>query len=199
MDRVALKSIAKQQIKGKIGILFAVYIVIFVISLVVSFIPVVGSLTCSLFLSPVFSISLTMIYLNIANGKEIKVGDVFEGFYHFWASFKITFLAGLFIFLWSLLLIVPGIVKTFSYSMAYFIWAENKEMGALEAITKSKEMMEGHKMDLFVLLLSFVGWILLGYVTFGLAFIYSLPYINTTAVMFYKSIKEDTKTEILLN
>ena len=199
MDRLALKSIAKQQIKGKIGILFAIYLVIFVITFAVSCIPFVGAITGSFFLTPSFTIALVMIFLKLADGLDIKIGDVFEGFYHFWGAFKISFLTGLFVLLWSLLLIVPGIIKSYSYSMAYYIWAENKEMGALEAIAKSKEMMEGHKMDLFVLYLSFIGWYILGYVTFGLGFIYVLPYVNAAVVMFYKSIKDEQRTEILLN
>lgn len=111
-------------------------------------------------------------------------------------AFKVSFFTTLFTFLWSLLLIVPGIIKSFSYAMAMYIWSENKEMGALEAINKSKKMMDGHKMDYFVLGLSFIGWILLGCITLGIALIYVIPYMETTMANFYNSIKDSEPVQI---
>ncbi len=72
--------------------------------------------------------------------------------------------------------------------MALYIYAENPEMGALDAIKKSQEMMNGHKMDLFVLELSFTGWALLSTITFGLVGIYVTPYMIATFTNFYKTI-----------
>lgn len=192
MQREVLKSKAKEQIKGNIGILFVMTLIVVAVSFIASTIPFVGSLANTILISPAFSIALVMIYLNLTNGKEIKIGDIFEGFYHFWGAFKITFLISLFTALWSLLFIIPGIVKSYSYSMAMYIWSENKEMGALEAISKSKEIMDGHKMDLFVLCLSFIGWILLGGITFGIAYIYVIPYMDATLANFYRAINPQT-------
>lgn len=189
MDRIALKAMAKEQIKGKIGILLAISVIISGIIFVANKIPIAGGIVTTFFLTPAFSLSMILIYFKVSEGNPISVGDAFEGFYHFWGAFKVTFLAGLFTFLWSLLLIVPGIIKSYSYSMSLYIYAENKDMGALEAINKSKEMMEGHKMDLFVLQLSFLGWTLLGVVTLGIAFIWVIPYMYATYVNFYKSLK----------
>ena len=188
MDRVQLKEAAKQQIRGKIGVLFVISLIYVAIIMLASYIPIVGSVAITFFLSPAFSLALVMIYLNVADGKEVQIGDIFNGFYKFWGAFKVTFLVGLFAMLWSLLFIVPGIIKAYSYSQALYIWSENPEMGALEAINKSKEIMEGHKMDLFVLELSFIGWMLLGAVTFGLAYIYVYPYMMTTFANFYRSL-----------
>ena len=190
MDRVQLKLLAREQIKGKIGILFVISIIIAAISIIASMIPMLGGVINAFFLTPSFALSLALIYLKVADRADIKVGDIFEGFYDFWGAFKVTFLTGLFIFLWSLLFLLPGIVKGFSYSLAILIYAENREMGALEAITKSREMMDGHKMELFVLFLSFIGWGILGCITFGLAFIYVEPYMNTAFINFYNSLKE---------
>jgi uncharacterized membrane protein len=116
------------------------------------------------------------------------VGTLFEGFKYFWPAFKVYFLVGLYTMLWSMLFVIPGIVKTYSYSQAAYIIAENPEMGANEAITRSREMMNGHKMELFVLQLSFIGWMLLGCITFGLAFIYVSPYMQATYVNFYHKV-----------
>ena len=95
----------------------------------------------------------------------------------------------MFVFLWSLLLIIPGIIKAFAYSQAMYIIAENPEMNAMDALKRSEEMMKGHKMEMFVLGLSFIGWILLGMLTLGLLYIWLLPYMNATMTIFYNNIK----------
>ena len=114
---------------------------------------------------------------------------MFQHFDKFWAAFKVSFFTGLFTFLWSLLLIIPGIIKGLGYSMAMYILAENPDMPALEALKKSQEMMDGHKMELFVLYLSFIGWFLLTAVTCGIASLYVTPFVNATMVNFYLNIK----------
>ena len=100
-----------------------------------------------------------------------------------------------FTLLWSLLFIIPGIIKAYSYYMSMYILAENKGMSAREAISKSKQMMHGHKMELFVLELSFIGWGIVTAVTFGIAGIYVHPYMQATMVNFYDSIKGYTNID----
>lgn len=194
MNRSELKSQAKEQIKGKIGILFLVSLIIGVItgvaSLVLSLIPF-GSLAYALF-APAFTLSIIRVYLNITNYKTPTAGDAFCGFDDFWSAFKVNFFVGLFTFLWSLLFVIPGIVKSFSYSMSMFILAENKGKPALECIKESKNMTNGHKMELFVLGLSFIGWALLGSITLGIAYIWVLPYMNATYANAYRSLKSAT-------
>ncbi|KKC52237.1 group-specific protein [Bacillus sp. UMTAT18] len=102
---------------------------------------------------------------------------------------KLGLLQAIFLFLWSLLLIVPGIIKYFSYSMSYYILVENPDYTASEALRESKRIMKGQKLKLFVLWLSFIGWFLLaafiGMFTFNLSFIFIYPYYNTTVSHFY--------------
>ena len=197
MDRVQLKKQAKEQIRGKIGILFVITLIIALISFaamfILSFIPFVGSLAASIIVTPAFALSLARIYINVVGGKNASVNDTFSGFDDFWSAFKVTFLVGLFTFLWSLLFIIPGIIKAYSYSMSLYVLAENKGMPALEAIDRSKKMTEGHKMELFVLELSFIGWMLLVGITFGLAGIYVIPYMYATEVNYYNEMKGAVK------
>ena len=116
----------------------------------------------------------------IVNGKKPEVKDAFCGFDDFWSAFKVTFLVGLYTFLWSLLFFIPGIVKAYSYSMALYVLAENPGKSARECIKESMEMTNGHKMELFVLDLSFIGWIILNiniidklfYRSFGNSFVW---------------------------
>lgn len=193
MDRVQLKKQAKEQIRGKIGILFIITLIIALISgaagFILGLIPFVGPLVASIIITPAFALSLARIYINIVAGKDASVNDTFSGFDDFWSAFKVTFLVGLFTFLWSLLFIIPGIIKSYSYSMSMYVLAENKGMPALEAIDRSKKMTDGHKMELFVLELSFIGWMLLVCITFGIAAIYAVPYMMTTEVNYYNEMK----------
>lgn len=201
MNRTELKSQAKQQIKGKIGILFVISFIIVLITYVAQFILSLipfGSFISTIIITPAFTLSLVRVYLNVAAGTKPSARDAFCGFDDFWSAFKLNFLVGLFTFLWSLLFIIPGIVKSYSYSMSMYILAENKGKPALECINESKEMTNGHKMDLFILGLSFFGWILLGCVTLGIAYIWIIPYMETTYINAYNSLKpakKEVKTE----
>ena len=192
MNRAELKAAAKSQIKGKIGVLFLITLIIDVITfaanLVLSYIPY-GSLISLLIIAPAFSLSLVRVYLNVVKGVKPEASDAFCGFDDFWSAFKVNFFVSLFTFLWSLIFVIPGIVKTLSYSMSMYILAENKGKPALECIKESQEMTKGHKMELFVLGLSFFGWILLGSITLGIAYIWVLPYISTTYANAYNSLK----------
>ncbi len=203
MNRVELKANAKLQIKGSIGILFVITLIIAVLSglasLILSFIPYVGSLAAAIIVTPAFALSVYRVYLALTAGKKPEVADAFSGFDDFWSAFKVTFLVGLFTFLWSLLFVIPGIVKALSYSMAPYILAENKGKAALECINESKAMTMGHKADLFVLSLSFIGWILLGAITFGIAYIWVTPYMNATFANAYNSLKPAAPVEIIEN
>ncbi len=188
MDRATLKSMAKSQIKGNIGILFLITLLAGIVSAALNMIPLVGSIA-SLLITPALTLAMYGIYLNLTNGVKPEIGDLFSQIKNFWPAFKTSFLMGLYIMLWSLLLYIPGIVKACAYSQTMFILAEDPNLGANEAITRSKEMMDGHKMEYFLLGLSFLGWVILGMFTFGLLYIWLLPYMQTTLANYYKYLK----------
>ncbi len=192
MDRVYIKSLAKEQIKGNIGILFVITVIFLGITTLACFIPFIGGFAASFILAPAFELSLIIIFLDLTKGIRPIVSKVFDGFYDLWSIVKVYLFIALFTSLWGLLFIIPGIIKGYSYMMAPYILAENKGMGALEAIRRSKKMMHGHKMDLFVLQLSFIGWELLAYITFGLAYIWCFPYFRATLANFYNEIKKES-------
>lgn len=192
MTRVELKSAAKEQIKGNIGKLLLVMIIIFAIGLVCGFIPFVGSIIAFI-ITPALSLGVYKIYLKLTKKEEMTIGDMFSGFNQTGRALWLNILIAVFTWLWSLLFVIPGIVKSFAYSMAYLVLADNPEFTAREALNKSKEIMNGHKWDLFVLCLSFFWWYLLVGITFGLAGIYVVPYVNATIANFYNSIKGSEK------
>lgn len=180
MTRAQLKAAAKGQIKGNILTL----LVMFVIYMLICSVPLVNFI-----LAPVLTMGLFMTYLKMTNGMAPSIGGLFDGLGIGVKAWVLNFLVGLFTFLWSMLFVIPGIIKGLSYSMSYFILAERPEMSAREALNESKKMMDGHKMDLFVLSLSFIGWILLSVVTMGIALIYVYPYMMLTITNFYQDIK----------
>ena len=188
MNRATLKQLSKEQIKGNIGILFLITLVAGLIGAALNMIPLVGSIA-SLLITPALTLAMYGIYLNLTNGVKPEIGDLFSQIKNFWPAFKTSFLMGLYIILWSLLLYIPGIVKACAYSQTMFILAEDPNLDANEAITRSKEMMDGHKMEYFLLGLSFLGWVILGMFTFGLLYIWLLPYMQTTLANYYKYLK----------
>lgn len=118
--------------------------------------------------------------------NEFKVG-----FGNYWHHVWGAFLRTIFIFLWSLLLFVPGIIKSLSYAMTNYILVDRPELSANEAINLSKDMMYGHRFDLFYLYLSFAGWYILCIFTFGIGTLWLMPYIQTAQASFYLDVKED--------
>jgi uncharacterized membrane protein len=199
MNRSELKANAKLQIKGKIGILFLITLIIAVVSAVasaiLSLIPVVGSLASAVIVTPAFSLSMARVYIMVVKGDKPEAKDAFCGFDDFFSAFKVTLLVGVFTFLWSLLFVIPGIVKSIAYSMSMYILAENKGKSARECIKESIAMTNGHKGELFVLSLSFIGWILLGSITLGIAYIWVAPYMQATFVNAYNSLKPAATVE----
>ena len=192
MDRATLKATAKSQIKGNIGILFVITLVVTLVSGLVGCIPAVGSVAAALVLTPAFSIAMVHIYLNMAEGVKPEVKDLFAHFQEFWGAFKVTFLVGLFTGLWSMLFVIPGIVKSYSYAMAHFILLENPGMSCVDAITRSRQLMDGHKAELFVLRLSFIGWHFLCILTFGIGYLWLIPYQNAAEAAFYHNLTDPT-------
>lgn len=96
-----------------------------------------------------------------------------------------------YIFLWSLLLIIPGIIKAYAYRMVPYILADNPNIGVNEAITLSNEMTRGHKFDMFVLDLSFIGWYILGSIALGIGVLFVMPYENATNAELYLVLRKE--------
>lgn len=97
----------------------------------------------------------------------------------------------IYIFLWTLLLIIPGIIKSYAYSMVPYILADNPNIGVNRAIELSNEMTRGHKLDMFVLNLSFIGWYILGMIPFGLGVLFVNPYFNATNAELYLVLRKE--------
>lgn len=190
MNRTNIKELAKRQLGNNIGIIVLMYLTIYAIVITASYIapPI------AFFLGAILEISLFSVYLRLADDNPPQFSDIFDIFSNARLcgnGIILYILISIFTFLWSLLFFIPGIIKGFSYAMAPYILIENEYyMSPMDAIRESQRIMEGHKMELFMLSLSFIGWCLLGVLTCGLVMFYVDPYMNMSFVNFYNEIKD---------
>lgn len=126
--------------------------------------------------------------LNLLTGQNASFKDLFSQIHRLWAGFCMMFLQGLFVYLWSLLLIIPGIIAMYRYALMPYLMAEFPELSAMDAMRESKRLMRGNKWRLFCLQLSFIGWILLGSITFGIGMLWVNPYRYAAEAAFYLEV-----------
>ena len=191
MDRVTLKETAKQQMRAQRGTAILITLVLLIIASI-PVVPFIGAII-SIFVLLNINLGAANAYLKIWRGENTDVGDMFSiGFENYGRYLGGMFLVRLYTILWTLLFIIPGIIKSFSYALTPYILREMPDLSVDQAIKLSSRMMDGHKMELFVLNLSFIGWALLGTLTFGiLTVVYVSPYMSITVAGFYDEIKKD--------
>ena len=146
-----------------------------------------GGVLAFIFTGP-FAFSLAYISKNVFTGIEPKIKDLFVGIEKFTKTFVIQLLRIIFIILWGLLLVIPGIIKFFSYSMSYFIAIDKPNLTPMECIKESQNMMSGHKWEFFCLLFSYVGWLFLSILTFGVLLLWVTPRIQQATYLFYLQV-----------
>lgn len=132
-----------------------------------------------------------VLFLSMAHGEQVEIGQMFDCFKDYKRLWTTLFLQGLYTWLWSLLLLIPGIIKQYSYAMTVFVLKDNPDMKNNEAIEKSMELMDGHKMKLFLLDLSMIGWYILSICTLGIGLFFLIPYIYTAHAHFYEDLKKE--------
>lgn len=135
------------------------------------------------------------VFVQLHRTGSIRFSDLFAAFSSdsFEATVGMYLKTTIFTFLWSLLFIIPGIVKSYSYAMAPYILIDHPEMTGGESIEASKILMNGKKGKLFLLDLSYIGWILLSILTFGILFIWVSPRMEAAKAAFYEDIKHEVK------
>lgn len=134
-----------------------------------------------------------VFFLRLIRLENPKYESLFDGFSEYFRIFMAEFLKGFYILLWLLLLIIPGFVKEYSYAMTEFILLDNPEMSGEEAICQSMRMMDGHKMRLFMIDLSMIGWVILSFLTLGIGFLFLIPYNYSAHAHFYEELKAERR------
>jgi uncharacterized membrane protein len=175
------------QLKGKWGSAVLVVFIYMLISIIPGSIPKIGWIINLVIGGPI-AFGISFYFLSFARDKNPVLEDLFKGFSIFGKTLISYLLIILFMLLWTLLLIVPGIIAAISYSMTFYLLADNSEMSGQDAIKKSKELMNGNKYRYFCFLGRFVGWFLLGILSLGIGFLWIVPYFMASNARFYETL-----------
>jgi uncharacterized membrane protein len=203
--RAELKAKAKESLSGKWGDAIVITIVFLIISSAISVLcsrlfpgenadvynstNLIGSLI-ELVLTGLFAFGYMSFFLKLSRDEDVEVNELWSKTSMIGTFIIAVILISLFTTLWTLLFIIPGIIAAYSYQMTLYILLDNPDMKVMDAIKESKEMMKGHKMEFFILQLSFLGWLILGVFTAGILYLWLIPYMNVTMCNFYNNLKE---------
>ena len=202
MERKELKEWSKNKIKGHIWQLLVPILVVGILTtLTVGAKYQISEEGIIKVTSTGYNLGILFCFLNVGlvyyivqfiKDKEYQFSDLWKFINDYIRILLVTILEGIFTFLWALLLIVPGIIKAIAYSLVDFILGDDqyKDLSYTEVLKKSEEMMMGHKMDYFILTLSFIGWHILAIFTLGLLEIWIIPYEKVATTKFLLDVKE---------
>jgi uncharacterized membrane protein len=216
-NRSYIKNLAKQRMSGRMGSAIAVALLSILLSgsvsggfqfrfnqddgyfseIAIAMLPImvflgIFGLAYTILVGNVISIGARGWFLRYWRGENVPVGEMFSGFKHFSAFVTTGLLRGIYVFLWTLLFIIPGIVMSYAYSMTDYIICEYPHLSASQAINLSKRMTYGHKADLFVFDLSYFGWTMLSVITcMVVGIVYVFPYQYTAHAGVYEALKYD--------
>ncbi len=200
INRAELKTYAKNQLRGKWGLAIGSTIVILLIQFVFNIISRFAEDEIALFIlltlvsmviSTVMSIGMCRFSLNYAyEDKNPELKDIFSGFPVILKAIGLSILLGIIVIVGTILLIVPGIIFSFMFSQCYYILADDNSKSIIQCLKESAAMMKGYKFEYFVLGLSFLGWLILGMIPFGIGLLWVIPYMNVTTASFYLKVKD---------
>lgn len=196
MNRVEIKNFAKEKLSGNLGSIWKILIIALGISLAstcvlsILFNKMDADFLDSLLgiLMMPLGIGTTAFFISLIENENFEAKDLFKYYHDFVKIIGVTILMGLIITLGYICFIIPGIILTLSYSLVPIILIKKPELGIVETLKYSREKMQGHKLDIFVLGLSFIGWAILGTLTFGILYIWLYPYMQLTFTKFYLNI-----------
>lgn len=199
--RKELKMDAKLKLTGNwgtaIGAIFVTSLISFLLGIIPAYYPysniiAVSIPIISILITAPLSLGISICFLNICRNSNSQFNDLFLGFNNLFKTIGVTLLVGIIVFLGYLLFIIPGIIFSFMYSQVYYVLADNPTFSVWECLKESSRLMIGKKFDFFVLELSFILWIILVAITFGIAGFYVLPYYQATLTNFYIDLKNDS-------
>ena len=185
---IKLMAEAREALEGRWGLAVATFFIYFLIVGGVESVPVLGGIGALIIGGPM-ALGISIFSLKLARGEEARVEQIFEGFQMFEKALGAYLLMVINVFLRLLLLIIPGIIKGIAYSQVFFILAEDDTIDSRGALKRSEEMMDGYKWKYFFLSLNFVGWGILCLLTFGIGFLWLIPYVQVSYANFYDDLK----------
>jgi uncharacterized membrane protein len=185
---VVLMTAARDSLKGKWSLAIGTFIIFAIVMGSFGTMHEAGIL--SLLIAGPMLLGAATFSLSLSRGKEAQMEQLFDGFKSFSKALSTYLLMLLYIMLWSLLFIIPGIIAALSYSMSFYILSDNTSLKPSEVLDRSKIIMNGYKLKLFYLWLRFFLLALLSILTLGIGFFWLIPYVNITTAKFYDDINE---------
>lgn len=179
---------ALEALSGKWGPAIGTVLIFSTITFIIQVVPVIGQFA-SLIVSGPMTVGLATYILHLSRDEEAIFAQIFSGFDKFGAAASAFVLVSFFTFLWTLLFIIPGLIAALSYSMTFFIIADEDSIKANEAVERSKAIMNGNKMRLFGIFARLFGLGILCILTLGIGFLWLGPYGNVLLAKFYDDIK----------
>lgn len=179
---------ARTSLQNQWGIAIAALVVFGILAISLSLIPIIGGIIWLLVCGPL-SIGYARFMLKLIRNESPRIELLFSGMRQFDTGVIAYLLMGVFIFLWTLLLIIPGIMAAYSYAMTFYIISEDTDISATDAISKSKLMMYGHRWRYFCLGMRLLGWLILGIIPFGIGLLWAIPYMQASQAHFYEDLK----------
>ena len=210
-DRVSMKADAREQLRGNRTVPAIISIIVIILYAIAgSFVnntnrgdkrTIFPDLMYTILLGIIsFAVSYYyVIFKNSPSDEKPGIGVFFDGFNYWFKALCATLWRRLWIVLWTLCFVIPGIIKAVAYSQMFYILTENPELTVGKALRMSIYMTQGHKSELFAMYLSFLGWIILSFMTFGILFVWTLPYMQLTAVNAYYYLKSQALVTGALN
>jgi len=189
-ENFELRAQARMSLENNWGLAIAVFLIYALIVGSISIVPILGGLTILVIAGPM-ALGLALFTLSLSRHEGARLEQLFDGFQNFGNAIAAYLLMVLFVMLWTLLFIIPGIIAALAYSQIFYIMADDKSIGAMEALDKSKAMMDGYKWKYLLLGLSFIGWIILSLFTLGIGFLFLTPYMQVSYAKFYDDVKDN--------
>ena len=182
-------SISQASILGIIGSVLTESTLLAVITVVLMVLPPIVSTV----IAHTLTVGLHAAFIPVGKyGDTIDTNALFGKFKAWWSCTKLGVMRDLLTWLWSLLFIIPGIIKHYSYSMAFYIMADHPEYTWQQCLAESERLMKGHKMQYFCLQCSFLGWYALGMLTWGISNFWVVPYQHAANAVFYSQLLDRT-------
>lgn len=182
-DNFILMQEARKSLDGRWGLAIGMYLL---------FVLINGCIApLSIIITGPMTLGMAGYSLKFSRRQQVDVPDLFTGFNNFWNALLAYLLIIVYVVLWSLLLIIPGIIAAISYSQTFYIMSENPAIDPNVAIDQSKAMMDGYKWKYFDLCIRFFGWALLCILTLGIGFLWLIPWMQVTFAGFYDDLKKN--------
>ena len=182
---------ARGRLANKWGVMGLTLLIYMLIAIGIQFLPTAALIVVSFAVSGPLQIGLLSLCLSVSRGGDAEIDRIFQWFKNgnsYWRAFWLTILLQVYILLWMLLLIVPGFIAIYSYTLAPYILNDNPDMTPNQAIARSKKLMYGHRWRLACLQGRFIGWWLLCILTVGIGSLWLVPYYQVSVSRFYDDL-----------